>query len=434
MKPQGRVAAAIEVIAEIDQRHRPASLALADWGKSHRFAGSGDRSAIGNLVFDTLRRRSSAAWMMGSDEPRALVLGALRLAGGLSVEAIAHLADGTQHAAAVLSENERRSLAAGLALEAPPHVIADVPEWLWPGFLAAFGDRTIAEGQALAARAPVDLRVNSLKTTRDKLLAAFRKHGAVPTPISPVGVRIPPPGGSGRTPNVEAEAEHGRGWFEVQDEGSQIASLLTGVRGRMQVLDLCAGAGGKSLAMSAAMGNAGQIYAYDGDKVRLRPIFERVKRAGARNIQVMSAGDEQALKALGPRFDVVLVDAPCTGSGVWRRRPDSKWRLKTAALEERIADQRAVLSMAAPLVRPGGRLLYVTCSLLQQENDDAIAWAAASLPGLEPVDASTAWSESGITHPPLASSARAAHGLLLTPASHGTDGFFIACLKKRSAA
>ncbi|MCK9909854.1 RsmB/NOP family class I SAM-dependent RNA methyltransferase, partial [Microbacteriaceae bacterium K1510] len=178
------------------------------------------------------------------------------------------------------------------------------------------------------------------------------------------------PEGAAKAPHLEAETAHGKGWYEVQDEGSQIAALLAGAGPRMQVLDLCAGAGGKTLALAAGMQNTGQIYAYDSDKKQLRPIFERLKRAGARNVQVLEAGDEAALSALGPRFDLVLVDAPCTGSGTWRRKPDAKWRLKPSNIPERQEDQRRVLELGAGLTKPGGLLVYVTCSVLPEENQD----------------------------------------------------------------
>jgi 16S rRNA (cytosine967-C5)-methyltransferase len=167
------------------------------------------------------------------------------------------------------------------------------------------------------------------------VLKALARFAPEATPLSPVGVRLPAPDGPGRQPNVEAEIGHGRGWYEVQDEGSQIAALMAAAGPRQQVLDICAGAGGKTLAFAAAMRNTGQIYAYDDDAVRLRPIFERLKRAGARNAQVLQPGDAAAVAALGPRFDLVFVDAPCTGSGAWRRRPDAKWRLKPANLAQR---------------------------------------------------------------------------------------------------
>ena len=182
-------------------------------------------------------------------------------------------------------------------------------------------------------------------------MKALDRYGAVPTQRAPAGVRVPAPEGAGKAPHLEAETAHGKGWFEVQDEGSQIAALLAGAGPRMQVLDLCAGAGGKTLALAAAMQNTGQIYAYDADKKQLRPIFERLKRAGVRNVQVMDAGDEAALTALGPRFDLVLVDAPCTGSGTWRRKPDAKWRVKPGNIPERQAEQVRVLDLGAGLTQ-----------------------------------------------------------------------------------
>ena len=227
-------------------------------------------------------------------------------------------------------------------------------------------------GRRLAARAPVDLRVNTLKTTRDKVLHALRRFDPAATPHSPLGVRIAAGLGPSRSPHVEAEPAHGKGWYEVQDEGSQVATLLAGGRPKQQILDLCAGAGGKTLGLAAIMENTGQLYAYDADRMRLRPIFERLKRAGVRNAQVLDPGDAEVLAGLEGKMDRVVVDAPCTGSGVWRRRPDAKWRLSPQMLEARLAEQRAVLDQAAPLVKPGGRLAYITCSVLPPENRDQV--------------------------------------------------------------
>ena len=227
---------------------------------------------------------------------------------------------------------------------------------------------------ALAARAPVDLRVNTLKATPEKVVKALdRYRRRSRRRWRPPACACRAPEGAAKAPHVEAEAAHGKGWFEVQDEGSQIAALLAGAGPRMQVLDLCAGAGGKTLALAAAMQNTGQIYAYDADSKQLRPIFERLKRAGVRNVQVMDAGDEAALTALGPRFDLVLVDAPCTGSGTWRRKPDAKWRVKPANIPERQAEQVRVLDLGGQHdVKPGGALAYVTCSVLPEENGDQV--------------------------------------------------------------
>jgi 16S rRNA (cytosine967-C5)-methyltransferase len=425
MRPGARIEAAIEVLDDILSRHRPASTALSDWGKAHRFAGSGDRAAIGTLVYDALRRRLSLAAQMGSDSPRALAIAAAPRAFAMSPDEVATTADGSKHALSPLTEEESSRLRSGPNAEAPDHVAGDVPDWLMPSFTRAFGARAREEGAALAARAPIDLRVNTLKATRDKVVKALAAHGAAATPISPLCVRVPAPEGAGKSPNVEAEAAHGKGWFEVQDEGSQIAALLAGAGPRMQVLDLCAGAGGKTLALAAEMQNTGQIYAYDSSKPLLRPIFERLKRAGARNVQVMDGGDEGALTALGARFDVVFVDAPCTGSGTWRRRPDSKWRLKPHNIPERVSEQQTVLKRAASLVKPGGRLVYVTCSVLPEENTDQAAWFLGEHGSFRPVPYGTRWQERFGTDPPISADG-GGDSLLLTPSVHGTDGFFVA--------
>ncbi|MGE0022243.1 MAG: RsmB/NOP family class I SAM-dependent RNA methyltransferase [Hyphomicrobium sp.] len=431
MRPGARIEAAAEVLEDILQRHQPAAAALQDWGKRHRFAGSGDRAAIGTLVYDALRRRLSIAAQMGSEAPRALAIGAAPKALGLSAAEVIALCDGSPHAPQPLSDDEQSRLAAGLPPDAPVHVAADVPHWLLASFERAFGARAVAEGRALAERAPVDLRVNSLKATRDKVLSALAKLGARPARLASLGVRIAAPEGAAKSPHVEAEAAHGKGWFEVQDEGSQIAALLTGTGPRQQVLDLCAGAGGKTLALAAAMANTGQIYAYDSDKGQLRPIFERLQRAGVRNAQVLEGGNRAALEALGARFDVVLVDAPCSGSGTWRRKPDAKWRLKPEALAARQGEQREVLALAAGLVKPGGRLTYVTCSVLPEENIDQAAWFLGAHSGYAPVPYEKVWRAAVGGEPPA--SADGAHGaLLLTPASHGTDGFFIASFERKA--
>ncbi len=432
MRPGARLKAAEEVLGDILARHRPAASALADWGKSHRFAGSGDRAAIGTLVYDALRRRNSISARMGSDTPRALALGAASRAFAMTPEEVVAAADGSTYAIAALSEAEQAALVRELPEGTPAYTAGDFPEWLTPSLERAFGSRAAEEGAALSARAPVDLRVNTLKATREKTLKALAHFAAEPTPLSPVGIRIPPPEGAGRAPHVEAEAAHGKGWFEVQDEGSQVAALLAGATSRMQVLDLCAGAGGKTLALAAAMQNTGQIYAYDADKRQLRPIFERLRRAGARNVQAMDAGDESALATLGPRFDVVLVDAPCTGSGTWRRKPDSKWRLKPANIGERQVEQRAVLALGSGLTKPGGCLVYVTCSVLPEENTDQVAAFRSDHPDFSVEPYAQSWKEHFGTEPPSSADGRD-DTLLLTPACHGTDGFFIARLRRGGA-
>ncbi len=428
MRPGARIAAAIEILEAIIVRHQPVGMALSDWGKAHRFAGSGDRNAIGGLVYDALRRRSEFAWMMDADTPRALALAAAPSALCLDPHDVMAQCDGESHSPASMSELERKGLTRALD-DAPDHVRANVPEWLWPSFVEAFGDRAVAEGRHLSQRAPADVRVNTLKSSREKVLKALADFGAVPAALSPIGVRIPPPHGAARTPNIEAEAAFQAGWFEIQDEGSQIAALLAGAGPRQQVLDLCAGAGGKTLALGAQMQNTGQIYAYDEDRLRLKPIFQRIKRAGVRNVQVLRGGDRTALAALGPRFDLVLVDAPCTGTGVWRRRPDAKWRLKAKNVQDRQAEQLDILRRARDLVKPGGHLVYATCSMIPSENTGTVATFLSEADQFRIVPFQDAWRDRLGSEPPQSADGRT-DTLQLTPACHGTDGFFVAIMVK----
>jgi 16S rRNA (cytosine967-C5)-methyltransferase len=431
MKPSARVHASIEVLDSIVSRHQTAAIALADWGKANRYAGSGDRAAIGNVVYDALRHRAFSAHHMRSDSPRALVLGALVHARGLETSAIEALFDGSKHGPAALTGDERTRVTDGADTGAADWQLANVPRWVYPLFQRSLGAKTVAEGRAMAQRAPVDLRVNTEKAQRAQVLEALKDFGAVETPHSPLGLRIAAPSGDGRTPNVEAEAAHGLGWFEVQDEGSQIAAALASPRPGEQVLDLCAGAGGKTLAIAAQMKNTGKIYAYDSDKSRLRPIYERLTRAGVTNVDVMTAGDTAALDALGAKFDLVLVDAPCSGTGTWRRKPDAKWRLKPEVLVARQKDQAAVLMRAGKMVKPGGRLVYVTCSLLAEENTDQISRFLSTNSHFSFQPWRDAWVAAFGKPPQHPSADGREDSLLLSPALHGTDGFFVAVLRRR---
>jgi 16S rRNA (cytosine967-C5)-methyltransferase len=284
----------------------------------------------------------------------------------------------------------------------------------------------VPELQALAARAPLDIRVNTLKCTRREAQHAVPHLGAIETPHSPFGLRIRP-GEDGRGPPLHAEPEFSRGWFEIQDEGSQLAALLAGAQPGEQVVDLCAGAGGKTLALAALMANGGQIYATDSDARRLAPIHDRLARAGVRNVQVRTPrGRTDPVADLDGKADLVLVDAPCTGSGTWRRNPDAKWRLRPGSLETRLKEQAAALDRAARLVRPGGRIAYVTCSVLPEENDGAIAAALGRHPSLEAAPHETARRLSAA----LAGAVReTVHGLQMTPLRTGTDGFYVAALR-----
>ncbi len=429
MTPAARIAASIEVLADIETRRRPAADALKDWGLARRFAGSGDRAATASLVYDALRRKASSAWIMGEASPRAEVLGALKQLRGLSEPEIATLFSGEGHAPAPLSEAERERLRIGDLTGAPAHVCGDYPEWLGPAFAETFGDAALDEGRALANRAPVDLRVNVLKTDRDHALAALAHLDPIATPFSPIGLRIAVRG-DGRGPALSAEPAYVKGLVEVQDEGSQLAALLSGAEPGMQALDFCAGAGGKTLALAGMMDNQGQIYATDTDGRRLAPIFGRLERSGARNVQVRAPrGVRDVLADLAGRCDLVLIDAPCSGSGAWRRSPDAKWRMRPGALEQRIKDQIESLENAARFVKPGGRLVYVTCSLLKAENEDRVAAFLDSHSDFLPIDA-VHWARANGLAALADQASRLGAGIRLSPLRTATDGFYVAALTR----
>ncbi len=433
MTPAARLSAAIDLISAIEAQRIPAAKALKEWGTAHRYAGSGDRSAIAGLVWDVLRRRASSAYLMDADTPRARVLGMLKLERGLDVEAIAALCDGGRFAPEPLTEAERAALTTRSLDGAPPPIAGDYPDWLDEQLASLFGAQRVAEAAAMASRAPLDLRVNTLKSKRDKALASLKHLGATETPWSPLGLRIAL-GADARNPGIQAEQDFIKGAVEVQDEGSQLAALLSGAKPGEQVIDLCAGAGGKTLALAAMMQGKGRLIATDSDKRQLAPIHERLSRAGVHNAEVRAPkGDVDPLADIKGSADLVLVDAPCTGTGTWRRNPDAKWRMRPGALEIRLKDQAEVLARAAKLVKPGGRIAYVTCSVLPAENIDQVRAFVAAHPDFTPTPpaelAAALWDKADAF---LAAVHTSPEGLLMTPLTTGTDGFFISLLKRKA--
>ncbi|MEX6507208.1 RsmB/NOP family class I SAM-dependent RNA methyltransferase [Jiella sp. M17.18] len=432
MRLGGRISAAIDILSDMAARHRPVADALKDWGLSHRFAGSGDRAAIGNIVYDALRRKRSFAWRMEDETPATLAFAAVMEGAGLDPADLTKALAGDRFAPELPSADAFAAWRTRDLATAPDPVRADLPDWLVQPIARALGDGWAEEAAALAERPPLDIRANTLKSDREKVLKALAPLGAATGGIAPDAVRIAPVAGDGRHPNVQVEAGFQKGWFEIQDEGSQVAARLSGAQPGEQVLDLCAGGGGKTLALAAMIENTGQIHATDSDRQRLAPIHERLSRAGVRNVQVHDPRDDVA--DLHARMDLVLVDAPCTGTGTWRRRPDAKWRLSEAALQKRIAEQDAVLDQAARFVKPGGRLAYITCSLLAEENGDRIAafLARESGRGFVVADGEVCWQGALPAVPdrhrlvPIAGGA----GVMLTPRLSGTDGFFFAMLQR----
>jgi 16S rRNA (cytosine967-C5)-methyltransferase len=402
MTDPARIAAAIELLAAIlAAPTRPADAVASDYFRTRRFIGSGDRRVVSTLVWRVLRSYRRLSWWLVDATPRLLVAALLVLDGGY--DAAIDGFSGTRFAPAplVLSEQAALRRLEGCALEDPSMPLAvrlEVPDWLASRIDAA-------ELRALLEPAPLDLRVNLLKATRDQARAALAAEGveATPTPYSPWGLRT-----EGRRPITTGQAFR-QGLVEIQDEGSQLIAALVDARPGLQVLDLCAGAGGKALALGMTMQNRGKLVACDVSATRLQRAIRRLRRAGVNNAELhVLTTDDAWLRQREGTFDRVLVDAPCTGSGTWRRSPDARLRLTEARLTELLPEQAAILDRAAVLVRTGGQLVYATCSLLGEENEDQVA----SFLGRHPVFAQD-------------------ETLVLTPARHGTDGFFASRLIRR---
>lgn len=445
MRDSGRLSATIAVIADFETRRVPLKTAMGDWARGARYAGAKDRAWIGGLAHDILRRRRSLAAVMDNDTPRAAALGALHFLWGQTIDAVAAMAGEEPHGPGPLSDDERACLARtdfGAQGDAPTR--GDFPDWLMDELTRRFDDPATSMAQ-MAQRADVDLRINTLKASPEKAMAALKTVKARAPGIMAAAARIPAPPASEKSAAITVIPAFNKGWVEVQDLGSQIAAAAAGDVNGAQVLDFCAGGGGKTLALGAAMNNTGQLYAYDIDARRLKPLYARAKRAGLRNLQIINPhADGEALAALKGRMDVVFVDAPCSGSGTWRRHPDAKWRLTDDQLARRRAEQLDALSAARAFVKPGGRLIYVTCSILPAENEDQVR--AFINAGTRAGDSQTSAGQSGIRQTDTLA-AIAASGQLtgdgaalleacrlpcgalqLTPDRFAADGFFIAAL------
>lgn len=429
MRLGGRIVAASEVLTDMSARRRPVADALKDWGLAHRFAGSADRAAIGNLVYDALRKKQSLGWRMGNDSPLALVFAVLLDGWSETAVSLQEKLGDDKFAPKLPSEQTLARFNAAQLSTAPLHIQADIPQWSVPRFEAVFGDRFVAECQAQTARPPVDLRANRILSNRESVLSELPQTiGAVLSTLTTDGIRIPAGGKDYRQPNVQVEPAFQKGWFEIQDEGSQLVAQLSGISANQTVLDFCAGGGGKTLALASQMQNSGQVIATDSDKGRLAPIFERIKRAETRNVQVRSAKSD--LSDLVGTMDHVLIDAPCTGAGTWRRRPDAKWRLNESQLGQRVEEQATILEEAKKYVKKGGHLVYVTCSLFEEENAAQIAnfttknadFTAIAPSELIKSNAVALTSEQVIIDP---------FGLTLTPLRTQTDGFYLSVLKRK---
>ena len=445
MTPGAHYQTAIEILEAFKTSRAPLDAFFDQWSRGHRFAGSKDRAAIKEIVYTIMRRRAEFVWHMGSEEPRALVLAELALETLVPLDAARDLFDGNGYNPAPLTDAEAeqyQKIDHSKSNPVPGHIRANYPEWLEGEFSFAKGADASNEWQAMSARAPVDMRVNTLKKDRAAVTEELARSGIEtrPCPFSGIGLRIDQEGVSKRFTNLRSQRVFKSGWVELQDEGAQIAALLVDAQPKHQVLDLCAGAGGKTLAMAASMENSGQIFASDVSERRLNRMKPRLQRAGVHNVQFLAlsnkwlwAGDP-ILDDFSGHFDRVLLDMPCSGTGVWRRNPDAKWRLTPAHLGDYVARQREILRRAVSLVKPGGRLIYVTCSLLAQENEDQISAFLADFEELSALDVSDiALENRHLDHAALAEHrTRSGKFLLLTPAIAGTDGTFIAVLERRA--
>ena len=438
MTPAARIAAAIELLETIEAEGgmRAADRCVQNYFRARRYAGSKDRHDVTERVYAVLRRRAELDWWLARHDAaptaRHRVIASLARLEQRPPAEITPLFGQGPHASAPLDEKEVAMVAALATADAanvPGWVQGNYPPWLEAELKRRFGADLAPETAALLERAPVDLRVNLLKGTREQALEALKvlRLEAAPTPFSPIGIRL------GERAKIDDKAIYQSGLVEPQDEGSQLVSLLVAAEPKMQVVDFCAGAGGKALALAAAMRNRGQIHACDSDAHRLSRLNPRAQRAGARNIQVhrlSEADDDPFLVEMAGKADRVLVDAPCSGTGTWRRNPEARWRLTPEQLAELHALQDRLLDRAGRLVKPGGRLIYVTCSLLPSEDEDRIEAFLARQPDFAPLPVAEIWPAASDASPPSSGPGQDGPWLQLTPHRHGVDGFFVAILAR----
>jgi len=411
-----QLAAAQSALASVLPLAQPADATLSRFFRAHPKLGQHDRAFIAETVFGVLRRRYGLEFETGAATPRQLLLAYLNRAEGMSVRQLAPL----------LQAGEPQWLAArhAPATQAPPlSVAAELPAWLVARLAAEMSeDEILALGQALAQPAPLDLRVNPLLTSREEALAQLAADGvaAQPTRYSPLGIRV-----EGR-PALNRHPLFTSGKIEVQDEGSQLLCYLVAPRRREMAVDFCAGAGGKTLMLGALMHSQGRLYAFDVSAPRLDKLKPRLKRSGLSNVhpQLLHGENDARVKRLAGKIDRVLIDAPCSGFGTLRRNPDLKWRQNEAGIDELAAKQKAILAAAAALVKPGGRLVYATCSFVRAENQDVVGAFLVAHPCFALVPAREALAQQRIA-------LDTGDFLQLYPHRHGCDGFFAAVMERR---
>ena len=409
--------AAEAALARILPMSQPADAELHRFFRAHPDLGKQDRQSIAETVFGILRRRIGFEFHTGAATPRRLLLAYLNRVQGMSLRQLEPLIgkDDAQWAAGLKARSE---------IDAPLYVKAELPEWLTTMLLQDMaGDEILALGRALQQPAPLDLRVNALTADRDKAMQQLVIEGlkVQPTPYSPLGIRID------GNPALGRNALFTSGRIEIQDEGSQLLAYLVAPKRREMVVDFCAGAGGKTLALGALMQSQGRLYAFDVSESRLNKMKPRLARSGLSNVhpQLLVNENDIKVKRLASKIDCVLVDAPCSGFGTLRRNPDLKWRQTESGIAELAAKQSRILAAAAALVKPGGRVVYATCSFVRAENQDVVAAFLAAHPQFTLLPASQVLAQTRI---PLDTG----DFLQLYPHRHGCDGFFAAVLERAS--
>jgi 16S rRNA (cytosine967-C5)-methyltransferase len=430
--PAARLQATLDLLQEIESVPRPADAVVSSWFRARRYIRDADRGEISELLYTLLRHHARLTWQLErhgrESTARNRVLAWLALGGGMTRGQIHSLFSGGRFAPAVLNDHERMLLARlhGRALEhpaMPEEVRAECPAWAVAPLRRRFGDVFPQEMAALLTPPPLDLRVNPLKTTLEAVLQGLRDLGlpAEACRLAPWGVRV------NARPSLAGLPMLKTGEAEIQDEGSQLVAMLVDARPGERVVDFCAGAGGKTLAIATQMANKGQVIACDVSENRLKRGAERFRQAGLHNIQTRLLASERDpwVKRHKGGFDRVLVDAPCSGTGTWRRNPDARWRAFGAGLDSLLPLQAEILASASRLVKPGGRLVYATCSMLPEENEAQVSAFLAAHPAFQLVPLREA-------APQLTESAHPDY-LSLTPARHGTDGFFAAVLQREPA-
>lgn len=409
------------LLAEILPCRFPADLVVSRYFRRHERLGQADRGFIAEAVYAVLRRRRSLeAYCLGEISPRRLLLAWLGCVQKLNRREFGDVLDA--------AENQWLAQAKALRLEDfPPALRLDLPDWLYARLLVQLGaEDTEHLALQLNQSAPLDLRVNPLKAERDALLARLRADGihAVPGDYSPLAMRL------ADKPALARHPAFLDGSFEVQDEGSQLLGYLVQPRRGEMVADFCAGAGGKTLLLGALMRSQGRLYAFDIAEKRLAKLKPRLARSGLSNVHPVRIESEHdaRLKHLAGKFDRVLVDAPCSGLGTLRRNPDLKWRQHESDVAELAVKQASILAAAAKLVRPGGRLVYATCSLLSEENEAVVEAFLAAHPEFSRLSASEILRSQSI---PIRGGDEKGGDLRLWPHRHGTDGFFAAVMARQ---